>query len=62
MRAISDSLRKEWLNEEVATGYLKRAGFELRRDRSLKRLRPPVLVWGVALARLPVLDRGLFDA
>ena len=38
MRAASDGLRREWLNEEVATAYLKRAGFELRRDRSW---RPP---------------------
>ena len=38
MRAASERLRKEWLNEEVASGYLKRAGFELRRDRSW---RPP---------------------
>lgn len=36
--AASDGLRREWLNEEVATAYLKRAGFELRRDQSW---RPP---------------------
>ena len=38
MRAASDGLRREWLNEELATAYLKRAGFELRRDRTW---RPP---------------------
>lgn len=38
MRGASDGVRREWLNEELAAAYLKRAGFELRRDRSW---RPP---------------------
>lgn len=38
VRAASDGLRREWLNEELAAAYLERAGFELRRDRSW---RPP---------------------
>ena len=38
VRGASDGLRREWPNEELATAYLKRAGFELRRDRSW---RPP---------------------
>jgi hypothetical protein len=38
VRTASDGLRWEWLNEELAVGFLKRAGFELRRDRSW---RPP---------------------
>ena len=38
VRGASDGLRREWPDEELATAYLKRAGFELRRDRSW---RPP---------------------